>query len=310
MKKKIYKPDKVKVSIAIPARNEEGNISALLEQIYSQKRSNWQLSEVIVICDGCQDRTAAQAESFAGENLQVKEYKIRKGKVLRINQILKTFKGEILLILDADIRIKDNRLVENLVKEFSLSQDVKLVGGNVRVYPPETFFQKAILTSYRIYYDSRDQLKNGHNVFGCSGACLALRQDFAKNINLPQGIMAEDVYFYLDCLKQGFEFRHSQKAVVYHKLASNIRDFLRQMFRSHPESVKIVYTKYFGDLVSREFNRPWGFYLKSIFKSFVENPVCTIYMIVLKLVCKPLFYLVSANYKLGWFTAASTKWRS
>jgi cellulose synthase/poly-beta-1,6-N-acetylglucosamine synthase-like glycosyltransferase len=307
-KKLKSKPEKIfRVSVGISAFNEEGNIKNVLEDILSQKQNNWELSEILLQCDGCKDNTAQVAQSINVNLIKVSEHKQRKGVIFRVNQVLKSFSGDILVLFDADVRLKDRNVINYLIEKFINNSDVMLVGGNSKNYPPKSFFQKAIYTSYEVYYKSREEIKGGHNVFGCTGACLALREEFAKRVIVPIDVVSEDTFFYFSCLSLGYKFRLAKRAVVYFKLAGNLKDFLKQVFRSHPESVSIIYKKYFGDLIDKEYKRPLGFYLKTILQIFLKNPIGTTYMILLKIFCKPFYSFFSKKYKLEWFTAVSTK---
>jgi cellulose synthase/poly-beta-1,6-N-acetylglucosamine synthase-like glycosyltransferase len=198
-------------------------------------------------------------------------------------------------------------VINNLISEFIEHPDTMLVSGNSTVFPPKTFFQKAIYSSYLVYYKSRNRLKNGQNAFSCTGACLALKKEFARKIDIPKQILSEDTYIYLFALKKGYKYRYAKNSVVYFKMAANLKDFLRQMLRSHTESVHLVFRNYFGELVDQEFKRPLGFYLKSVLEVFLKNPFATIYMVILKLLTQPLFLIFSRRYKLSWWSAVSSK---
>jgi cellulose synthase/poly-beta-1,6-N-acetylglucosamine synthase-like glycosyltransferase len=298
---------KTKVSIGISALNEEKNIETVLRDIMTQRRYGWELKEVLLYCDGCADKTSQIAKSLKNRKVKIFVCRKRKGKVHRVNQILERFKGDILVILDADIKMQGDSVIQYLVREFKKDKEVMLVGGNSRTFPPNNFFQRAIFTSFDVYFKSREKLKGGHNVFGCTGACLALRKKFAKEITIPVHFIGEDTYFYFSCIKLGYKFRHAKNAIVYYKMASSLSDFLRQIFRTHPESVEVVFNKHFGPLIKQEYKRPLKFYLRSIVEVFLENPLGTIYMITIKLACKPLFPYFSKKYKLDWFSAESTK---
>ncbi len=296
-----------RVSVAIPAFNEEKTIGQVLDSIFSQSQVGWVLSEILVYSDGSKDKTVVEVKKIKRRLIKVKDFKQRKGKSFRLNQIFKAFKGDILVLFDADIKIKGKNVITSIVKEFEKDDEVMLVGGDSRVFHPTNFFERAIYTSYYVYYKSREKLKEGNNVFACTGACLALRKSFAKRLVIPKEVFSDDLYLYLICIKKGYKFRYAPRAKVYYKMASNLRDFLRQMFRSHPEAISLVYKKYFGDLVDKEFNRPRLFYLKTVTEIFVKNPLGTMYMIAIKLFAKPFYFFLAKKYRLSWFTALSTK---
>jgi len=290
-----------KVSIAISALNEERTIKEVINDILAQRKQGWVLKELIIYCDGCEDKTADIVRGIKNPKIRIYEGKDRHGKVYRINQALSDFRGEVLVIFDADIKLEGRNVITNLINEFRKGKKVVLVGGNSRVYPPKTFFERAIFSSYTPYFEAREKLKVGNNVFGCTGACFALRHNFAKRIKIPSWVINEDTFFYFTCISSGYEFRHAKGAKVYYALANNLRVFLKQIFRTHPEAVKIKYKKLFGNLIEEEYQRPLIFYIKSIWKALMLNPIGTLYMIAIKLFCLPFYSLISGSYSLKWY---------
>jgi len=301
MKQKNYK-----VSVAISALNEEKTIKEVIKDILAQRQRGWVLKELIVYCDGCEDKTADIVRSIKNPKIRIYEGKNKRGKVYRINQALSAFRGDILVIFDADINIEGINVITKLVNEFHKNDKVALVGGNSRVNTPQTFFERAIYTSYITYFEAREKLKGGNNVFGCTGACIALRRDLAKKVQVPPWVINEDTFFYFTSLSKGYEFRHAKGAKVYYALAKNLKVFLKQIFRTHPEAVKVKYRKAFGDLIEKEYKRPLIFYLKSIWKAFKTNPVGTLFMILLKFFCLPFYSLVAPRYNLKWYGRSSS----
>lgn len=297
----------IKVTVGIAALNEQKSIGKVLDSIISQKQNGWVLGEILVYSDGSSDGTVREAKKRNQSIVKVNDFKTRKGKPFRCNQILKAFTGDILVIFDADIKIVGRNVITNLVDKFKDNPNVMLVGGNSRVYPPKNFFERAIQTSYYVYFKSREELKDGDNAFGCTGACFALRREFAKEIKIPSWVISEDVFFYFSCLKAGYKFKYAPQAKVLYKTAGNLKDFVKQMFRSSPEAVEIHYNKYFGDLVSKEYSRPRLFYIKAVLEIFFKNPLGTLYMMLLKVLAKPFYFYFSKRYKLSWYTADSTK---
>jgi len=301
MKQKNYK-----VSVAISALNEEQTIAEVLRDVLAQKERGWNLKEIIVYCDGCSDSTYERVLKINDKRIKAVEGKRRIGKVARVREAFEKFSGDILIIFDADIKLGNENVISSLVSEFNKDPDIMFVSGNSRVFPPKTFFEKVIYTSYLVYYDARENLKNSHNVFGCSGACLALKHDFAKKVKIPD-VINEDTYLYFTCLSLGFKFRHAKEAHVYYQLAGNLKDFVKQIYRTHPEAISQGYQKYFGDLIKEEYKRPKLFYYKSILKVFLKNPLESFLMVLIKVACLPFFPFVSKKYRLDWYTAESSK---
>lgn len=102
-----------KVSVCVPARNEEKNIENCVRSLMDQSYKNY---EVLVLNDNSEDRTGEILESLAMEfpdKLRVFNGKpLEKGwtgKIFAMNQLIKETSGEFLLFTDADtIHKKDS----------------------------------------------------------------------------------------------------------------------------------------------------------------------------------------------------------
>lgn len=87
------------LSVVIPAHNEERVISATLRAIDAQRP---RVHEVIVVCNGCRDRTAERARA-GGARVVVTE---RRGVSLARNLGARHATGDTLLFVDADVRLE------------------------------------------------------------------------------------------------------------------------------------------------------------------------------------------------------------
>lgn len=110
--------DKDKVSIIIPARNEEKNIETILIDVFKQSHQN---IEVIVLNDSSTDRTyeIVRRLQFIYPKLILNNMEESldgwKGKVKACYQASKLASGDFLLFLDADIRIDKNLVTRSLI---------------------------------------------------------------------------------------------------------------------------------------------------------------------------------------------------
>lgn len=292
------------VTIGLAAHNEEKNIVSVLRSILSQKRDGWKMKEIIVACDGCTDKTAALAKTLTG--VTVVDGKERKGKAYQVSRIIQKAKGELVVLFDADIGMKDANIITRLVHGFANDPSVAVVGGNPRPVHPETFFERAVYSTFLVFEQGRKTKNGGHNVFGCCGACMALRTSFGKMLSFD-GVLTEDDYIYLSCLARGLQFRHIPSAVVYYKLPRLLADYLRQCFRSNPEAACLNFRDTFGSLVEAEYHRPLSSYARSVLTSLRTYPLETLYIIVVNLITKPFYPILAKQYRISWWTAKSTK---
>ncbi|MGQ7885509.1 glycosyltransferase family 2 protein [Paenibacillus sp. WC2504] len=104
------------VSIIIPARNESGRISPLLQSLQNQ---SFQSFEVLVVDDHSTDHTATIAESFGAKVLQNKAVDSGSGKSMACWHGALHAKGRWLLFLDADTSLMN---VESLICLLSFYQ--------------------------------------------------------------------------------------------------------------------------------------------------------------------------------------------
>ncbi|SHH59148.1 glycosyltransferase [Thermosipho atlanticus] len=117
-----------KVSIIIPARNEELNIGKLLKSIGLQ---TYPIHEIIVVDDNSTDKTAEVAGAF--ENVKIVSLKNEppegwNGKPWACWNGYLASTGEILLFIDADVELTE-KAVESLIAEY------EKYGGLFSVWP-------------------------------------------------------------------------------------------------------------------------------------------------------------------------------
>jgi len=121
-----YKP---KVTVLVPAYNEENVIERTLTSLLSTRYENL---EVLVINDGSTDATARVVATFAKKNKKVKIFTVpNQGKANAANFGLKKATGEIIVAIDADTLVSAHSL-PLLVRHFE-SPEVTAVCGNVEV---------------------------------------------------------------------------------------------------------------------------------------------------------------------------------
>lgn len=303
MKSQITKPT---VTIGISAYNEQYTIKSVIEQVLNQKQNGWKLREVRIYTDGSSDNTVAVCKSIKDKRVVVIAGKTRKGKTYRWSELFRDFTADILVMFDADIALKNNQVISSLIKPLK-AKGTMLVGGNSTPFPPATFMEKAVYSTFEVFYASRKQFRGGNNVFGCTGSIMAAKKEFLKPIRLPK-VVNEDAYLYFACLKQGHVFRYVDNAIIYYYLPKATRDYIKQIMRSEPTAVESELRIYFPQLVEAELRRPKIAYYGNIFRAFARNPLGVIYVTALNLLSKPFIGLVSRFYNLDWFTATSTKY--
>jgi cellulose synthase/poly-beta-1,6-N-acetylglucosamine synthase-like glycosyltransferase len=295
----------VRISVAIPAHNEEKTIRHILSDVFSQNEEGYTLEEVLVFCDGCSDKTAEVARTISDKRLKVIDDGKQMGQLQRMRHAIEIAKGEIISFFDADVRLDGINVLQEIASQF-LSEDVVLVGGNTKPFPPTTFFERAVYTTFEVFERSRYELKGGNNIFGCTGGSISARRSFLESLTFPPLINNDD-YLYFSCLKQGKKFRLAKKAVVFYKVPSDIKDHIKQMFRSSPTAVIENFTEYFGDVVAKEYSRPKLWLIKTILSVFFIHPLEVLFISLLSIIMHPFLPFFARGMKPVWETPKSTK---
>lgn len=93
------------LSIIIPAYNEELRLSSTLEQIALYVRASGRETEILVVDDGSNDRTAAVAEAFRQKfpALRVLSNGVNRGKGYSVRRGMQEARGRLVLFTDADL---------------------------------------------------------------------------------------------------------------------------------------------------------------------------------------------------------------
>jgi len=144
-KNKIYLQSYPKVSILIPARNEENNIKKVIE---SSLKQNYPSFEVIVLDDNSTDKTYEIARNYEATNSNFKIIKGDKlpdgwfGKNWACYQLANNASGETLIFTDADNFFENDAVIKtvSILKQYDLDM--------FSVFPQQittTFWEKLII---------------------------------------------------------------------------------------------------------------------------------------------------------------------
>ncbi|HYE22138.1 MAG TPA: glycosyltransferase [Verrucomicrobiae bacterium] len=263
--------EKPKVSIGIPAYNEEANIAFLLSNLLEQEKSNFALHEIIVVSDGSSDKTVEMAKSISNSVISVIENANRSGKPAVQNQILEKFTGDILVLIDGDVLPAHERLIELLVQPFLDNPKLGLVGGCFTPMPPETWVEKIISYSTGLKRKITTTYKGGKNLFQCSGRVRALSKQFGKVLKFPD-VVTEDTYSYFVCLDKGFEFIYQPEAKIYYRSPQTIRDHLKQSLR-YSQGKKDLEKFYSKEFIKDQHKLPFPLVSRIMVKELFSHPI-------------------------------------
>src|SRR3989344_5774171 len=166
------------VTIGIPAFNEEANIAHLLNDLLKSEQSGFALKEIVVSSDGSTDKTDEIVKKISKANKTVKLIinKSNRGQAVCQNQIISRCQSNVLVLINADMKIEDKNYISKIVKPIFLKK-ADLVSTALQPLKPATFFESIIYKSVDIKEEIYAKYNGGKNVYTCHGAARA----FSKN---------------------------------------------------------------------------------------------------------------------------------
>lgn len=260
---------KTRVSIIIPARNEQENILNLLKdlsnQVYPKK-----FYEVIVIDDNSTDSTHEKISEFVkhskDDNFSLisisEESPDTAYKKKAINLAIEKSIGDLIITTDADCRMGMNWL-SSFVTLYEIEKP-KMIVGPVSFFNETTFFQKMqTLEFLSLIAITGGAIKAGRPIM-CNGANLAYEKEAFNEVGgfgSDSFASGDDVFLLLRMKKRfgnkSVRFLKNNKAIVYTEALKSIIDFFHQRTRWASKNkvydVKILFvsfTVYMANLIS------------------------------------------------------------
>ncbi len=221
-----------KITIGIIAYNEEKNIRALIDSVLRQKQKDFIIQKILVISDGSTDNTVNEVRRIRNKKISLIIKTRRKGKSNRMNALFALCNTEILVQLDADIKLSDKNVFFQLIKPFRTKYPYDLVCGNHSVLIEENYINKAASFGVKVWEEAIDLTKNKGIFYRCTGHIRAFSKRFYKSLKYPDNLMlSEDLYSFYYAMTNNFRVTFTPKAYVYYKLASNPVDYIIQLSR-------------------------------------------------------------------------------
>lgn len=289
------------LSIGIPAFNEEKTIPSLLTSLLRQKEDGFVLKEILVASDGSTDKTVEKVKKITDGRIKVLSDTSRIGKSARINQLLSEMKSDVVALLDADIRIDDDHLLSDVLKDSDVTR-TGLIAVKAQPQVARTFFEKCINHNVAMQNEIRKKWNHGDNYLSFRGCFLVMAKSFAKNLVLPEDIVNNDAYIYFKAKQKNYLPRYTGEKSILYRSPATFSDHLKQSMRFQ-YSVSELET-YFGKEISSQYRIPRKLFLLTFLTYFALNPILFSGYLFIFLRTK---IARSTPLKSTWNIAASTK---
>ncbi len=219
-KSRQYSEHPQKVSVIIPAYNEEGVVDNLLTDL---RNSTFPIAETIVLDDNSTDSTFEVAKKM---NVTAIRFEKRLGKAATLNKGAKIAKEDIIVVFDADNR-PDKDCIKHLLKHFD-SKDVAVTTGVTKILS-NGFVSMLAAFEFSLCFYLFQPFSTRFNFFPIlHGAYFGIRRELAS---FDEEALTEDFDISLNMASKGYRIEFEPEAVSYVSAAPSLPLFTRQRER-------------------------------------------------------------------------------
>jgi glycosyltransferase involved in cell wall biosynthesis len=210
-----------KVSIVIPTYNEENDILQTLNYLDSLEYEDYE----IIIVDDSNDSTPQIIKSFESNKINYFKPKLRSGRCEARNIGIKMSKGEIIIILNADVLLPKN-FINQILIHYKRGADYVLVDSSVNNL--SSYYARYIDCQHKF---ERSFTKKSKKWMWTEG--FSIRKDKLMQTNLfPSGyivpiVAGEDARFGQELINLNFNKVLDLDIIVTHNSPSSFEEFWR-----------------------------------------------------------------------------------
>lgn len=292
------------LTIAIVAYNEADNIAALLSDLRSQHIASAQLQAIHVISDGSTDHTVSAAKETNLPLLTVKDSKKRLGLAMRQNQVFQRGSTDLIVLLNADVRIEDPHMINALISPIIHGQ-AELTSCNQSTLPSKNLIEQSLSLSISLKTRVFEHYQHGDNVYTCHGTARAFSKKLYSVLRFPHSV-GEDAYSYLYATYHHYPYVYVPQTTVWYKLPSTFADHSKQALRFHQSKKQFIGE--FGELFMRKiYYLPREMIMTELWKAFLNSPISVTLYVAIFCLIKIGSLIKQPNFPTAWDIALSSK---
>jgi glycosyltransferase involved in cell wall biosynthesis len=236
-------------SVIIPVYNRPQEVDELLESLCQQHYQNF---ETLIIEDGSEKRCKNIVEGYTDQLDISYYYKENSGQGFSRNFGFERANGDYYIVFDSDCIIPPHYF--ETVNRYLKEHPVDAFGGPDRAHTDFTSTQKAIsyaMTSPLTTGGIRGNKRHAGTFHPRSFNMGISKEVFAKTGGYRITRMGEDIEFSIRIIQNGFSTALIEKAFVYHKRRTSLKEFYKQLHffgrarinigRFYPSEVKAVH---------------------------------------------------------------------
>lgn len=284
-------PD-MKVSVIIPAYNEEVTVVQTLKSLLKTTYPN---AEFIFVDDGSKDSTVELVKANFGHLPNIKIYdKPNGGKASALNFGISKSDADFVVCIDADTQLKTDAITE--LMRYFYEDDIAAVAGTVKVGNKTN-----LITNWQSieYITAQNMDRRAFDILNTitvvPGAIGAFRKDVIQEVGgFTTDTLAEDCDLTMRILRAGYAVRNCDSAIAYTEAPETVNMLLKQRLRWS-----------FGVMQSFWKNRKTLFNKKYGYFGMVGMPNILIYQIILPLFSPLADFFMLLSMITGLFSLSS-----
>ncbi|MEM3783487.1 MAG: glycosyltransferase family 2 protein [Candidatus Bathyarchaeia archaeon] len=216
---------KATISVFIPVYEGSELLEPLLEKLTSDSCEN---KEIFVAIDKPNAESVRVSERYQGK-VHFFLSNQRRGKVEALNSAVKMSHGEILVFLDADVKISDCKdFLENIRREMMETDILDLKKKII----PDSFVSRMVNYEYTgSNFASYLYSKLVRKCFCIGGTAFAIRREAFEEVGGFSKVVSEDLDLALKTLLKNKQFKYAEEIEVYTKAPSNWKSWFNQRKR-------------------------------------------------------------------------------
>lgn len=217
-----------KVSLLIPAYNEEKTISKTIKSVLNLDYPRDKL-EIIVIDDSSTDNTFNIVKKFKEVKLIYNKHK-GVGKASALNKGLKYATGELLAVIDADSEVERNSL-KNIINYFDDEKTGSVI-SSIKIRNPRNIYEHIQRLEYILATFVRKLMSKIDTLHITPGVLSVYRTNLVKKLGgFDENNITEDLEIALRLRANNYSVKMSPDSITYTKVPSTFKQLWNQRIR-------------------------------------------------------------------------------
>jgi len=213
----------IEISVLIPVYRDSKVLLTTLKNLVKEKVKK----EIVIIVDKPTSRFLESLKQFRKKvKLVINEKRV--GKVKALNQGLKICKGEVILFLDADVEVRDERFLEKILEEM---EDCDFLDIKKEVVK-DSWLSRLTYYEYLGFNIGSFLFSKFLKKFpAVNGSAFAVKREVLEEVENFDQVIVEDLDFATKAFLKNFKFKYSTLVKVYNHVHSNFKRWIVQRKR-------------------------------------------------------------------------------